>query len=621
MLSSELVRSALESAPDAIVIADAAGAITAVNARAERLFGYDPGELPGRDVGLLFSSARPPAAGMPVRGRRRDGDEFPIEVTSSPLAAEGGPFTISAIRDISERTRADQKFRSLLESAPDAMVIVDRAGTIVLVNAQTERVFGYPREELLGQSVELLVPARYNHAHVAHRLGYFTAAHPRPMGMGLELYGRRKDGTEVPVEISLSPLRTEEGLLVASAIRDITDRKAADAERARLVRERAAHAEANRVKDEFLATLSHELRTPLNAMLGWMTLIGTGSLSEDGVERAHATISRNARALAQLVDDLLDVSRIVSGKLRVQRAALDLAEVAEAALEIVAPAAAAKEIHLQAHFQSRPILVVGDADRLQQVIWNLLSNAVKFTPPHGRVELHVRPADDRVEILVRDTGQGISPAFLPHVFDRFRQADGTSTRPQGGLGLGLAIARSIVELHGGTIAAASSGPGLGAAFRIELPIAALSERRARPRAPADLAAIRGARILVVDDQEDERVLVSTIFEQVQAEVRAAASVRAAFDLLAGWRPDLIVSDLAMPHEDGYLLMRRISQSVELRDIPVLAVTAHARPEDREAALAAGFRAYVSKPLDRGLLLARAASLIAVTSPLRKNGPH
>jgi PAS domain S-box-containing protein len=505
-----------------------------------------------------------------------------------------------------DSVNGEDKFRALLESAPDAMVIVNQAGEIVLVNAQTERMFGYARHELLGQPVEILIPAQYRRAHVRHRQGYAAAAHPRPMGAGLDLHAVRKDGTEFPVEISLSPLETEEGTLVASAIRDITDRKLAEQERARLLHERAAHAEANRIKDEFLATLSHELRTPLNAILGWIALIRDAALDDESMHKAVTAIERNARAQAHLIEDLLDVSRIVSGNLRLQVVPVDFCQVVENAVDVVRPSAEAKSLQFNVVFEIRPLLMMGDPDRLQQVVWNLLSNAIKFSPKGARVDVNVWCGERNIHLSVRDTGQGIDPRFLPHVFDRFRQADSSYARLGGGLGLGLPIVRSIVELHGGTVEAVSSGEGRGATFSITLPVAG-----APAASPPDLSKERnsqaerldGIRVLVVDDQADERELLYTILSSRGAEVDTAESADAALERIRRSRPAVLVTDIAMPEQDGYALLRRVRALPDVsRNLPAIAVTAHARAEDRLRALTAGFQAYLSKPIEHARLV-------------------
>jgi signal transduction histidine kinase/DNA-binding response OmpR family regulator len=405
---------------------------------------------------------------------------------------------------------------------------------------------------------------------------------------------------------------------------EIAERKQAEKERAALlVREQAARAEAeaaNRLKDEFLATVSHELRAPLNAVLGWITLVRNGQLDEENQDRALETIERNARIQKRLIDDLLDVSRIITGKLHLELRPTDLVSVIEASVESVRPAAAAKGVRLQMMFDptanaSQAVqLFQLDPNRLQQVIWNLVSNAVKFTGNGGRVEVCFKHFGEQAEIAVSDTGIGITPEFLPFVFDRFRQADGTITRKYDGLGLGLAIVRHLVEMHGGTVRADSAGQGKGATFTIKLPLVPPSERLGqtgslassdRP-APNPSQKLYGLRVLAVDDQPDVRDLLATILQLQGAEVQVANGVAEAMKILDVWRPDVVISDIAMPDGDGYELMRRMRGRG--CNIPAISLTAHAGTEDRIRALTAGFQMHLPKPVEPDELVISIANL-------------
>jgi CheY-like chemotaxis protein/two-component sensor histidine kinase len=392
------------------------------------------------------------------------------------------------------------------------------------------------------------------------------------------------------------------------------------------VREQAARAEAeaaNRLKDEFLATLSHELRTPLTAILGWAKLLADGQITEGKAADAFAAIYRNARSQAQLIDDLLDVSRVITGKLRIEVITVNLAAVVQAAASVVRPAAEAKRVGLNVHVEAGAATIDGDPARLQQVVWNLLSNAVKFTPSGGRVEVRVRRAGSQTEVAVSDTGQGIEPEFLPHVFERFRQADMGTTRRHGGLGLGLAIVRHLVELHDGTVTAESGGQGRGSTFKVRLPVravrgagqpAACAEQPARTgggfEAPAATPTLEGVKVLVVDDEADARRLLTEVLSSRGAEVLTAASADAALELLQTWRPHVLLSDIGMPDGDGYELIQRVRGLPEGRGgrTPAAALTAYAGPGDRERALSSGFQLHVAKPVEPAELTAAVASL-------------
>jgi signal transduction histidine kinase len=398
-----------------------------------------------------------------------------------------------------------------------------------------------------------------------------------------------------------------------------------------MVQEQKARANAetaNRIKDDFLAMLSHELRTPLNAIVGWVHLLKNGQLNEEDRERGIEVIARNAAAQGAIIDELLDVSRIVTGKLKLEKKPLDLACVIDAAIDAVRPAAEAKEIKIVTAIDSNGRLILGEAVRLQQVVWNLLSNAVKFTPKQGRIDVELKTAGKNLQVVISDTGEGIEPGFLPHIFERFRQADSSSKRTHGGLGLGLSIVRSLVEMHGGEVHADSEGKGKGATFTFTLPIMALAELEETTAGSVDVNAqlladrskgpaakdlrpdlLSGLKVLAVDDQQDTRELIIVALENYGAEVRASDSAFAALEMIREWRPHVVVSDIGLPEIDGYEFIRQLRElEGDGERIPAIAVTGYAGIVDESKALDAGYALHLSKPIELSKLAAAIAKL-------------
>jgi signal transduction histidine kinase/CheY-like chemotaxis protein len=411
-------------------------------------------------------------------------------------------------------------------------------------------------------------------------------------------------------------------------VRDISEQERHEQERETLLAsERAARAEAERAgraKDEFVATLSHELRTPLNAILGWASLLRNDPGNTEDLAKGMEVIERNARHQSQLISELLDISRITAGKIRLEVQRVDLPRVVESALEAVKPAAEGKGVRLERIIEPVDRVVMGDPGRLQQIIWNLLTNAIKFTPRGGAVRVVVSRVGSSVKIVVNDNGQGIEPELLPHLFERYRQADSSSTRRYGGLGLGLAIARNLTELHGGEIFAHSDGPGTGSTFTVLLPVRAVDPPEEEvvephPQSPSamdvspDSKSLESISILIVEDEHDAREIIGRVLEDQGATVRAAGSGAEALELLKTFEPDLLISDIGMPDMDGYTLIRRIRNDGDHsgRNLPAIALTAFARSEDRTRALLAGFQAHISKPVEPAELVAAVASLTGI----------
>ena len=504
------------------------------------------------------------------------------------------------------------RLAAIVDSSDDAIVSKTLEGIIVTWNRAAEQMFGYTASEAIGRPITMIIPPERLHeeTHVLTRVRRGERVEH------FETVRVHKNGTPVYISLSVSPIRNDDGVIVGASkiARDIGERIRAEEQRELLLnREQDARAEAekaNRIKDEFLATLSHELRTPLNAMLGWTRMLRSGALDAVTGARAVETIERNTRVLIQLVEDVLDVARITTGTMRLEARPVALVPVIEAAVESMRPAARAKRIRVGLFLDSAVPPVEGDAARLQQIVWNLVSNAIKFTEANGRVEVYLSQDQSRVEIRVVDTGRGIDPVFLPRVFDRFTQADSSTTRAHSGLGLGLAIVRHLVELHGGVVRAASEGIGRGSTFSVELPIPSIR------RDPADIALgrvavtageLRGLRIVVVDDDRDARDLIAAVLTANGAEPILAESFDAALTAIERRRPDLVVCDIAMPERNGYDLIRAM-RSRGLSNIPVVALTALVREEDRRRALDAGFVAHIGKPVDPSDLVRELARL-------------
>jgi PAS domain S-box-containing protein len=509
---------------------------------------------------------------------------------------------------------SDLLYEAIVDSSDDAIVSKDLQSTIMSWNKGAERIFGYSAEEMIGESIKkLLPPDRQNEeAQILARL---------QRGERLEHFEtrrQRKDGKMIDVSLTISPIRNSKGVIVGASkiARDITEQKAALRE---LAETHEQLQRADRLKAEFLTTLSHELRTPLNAILGWVQILKDGATAED-IAQGIPIIERNVRVQSQMIEDLLDMSRIEAGKVSLDFQRVDLAAVVSAGIETVRPAVNAKEIRLTSAFASVNGIVMGDKDRLQQIIWNLLANAVKFTPKNGRIHVVIKRVDSHVEIDVSDSGQGIAPEFLGQVFDRFRQADAATTRRHGGLGLGLSIVKNLTELHGGNVRVASLGLGQGATFTVSLPLQAISheaeaEAEAQRNAAVDNAALEvnltGIKVLVIDDEEDSVDTITRILERHGAEVRGAYSMEEGLREFTKFAPNVVLSDIGMPEHDGYELIARLRKLPGGRTVPAVALTALARSEDRTRALRAGFQLHVAKPVDFSELVAVVQNLAAL----------
>ena len=613
----------------------------------QRITGLGQDEVLGKRVVDVFpflrDSGNEPCFTTVLEGKETVSENHPygpsetgvFESHYSPLLDEDNQITggIAVITDITARKQAEEAthaaYRQLafhVESSPLAVVEWDTDFRVARWSASAERLFGWNADEVIGKHVN---EWRFVFTDDVDAVALVTNRQRE----GVEVQGVQRnrnytrDGAILFCEWYNSVLRDDRGKLVSvlSLVLDVTARQSAEEERAAsLVRERDArrHAEeADRLKDEFLATLSHELRTPLTSIFGWASMIRNGEVEGANASRAIETIERNARSQARLIDDLLDVSRIITGNLRLDLHPLNLAPIVNAALDALRPTADVKGIQLRTRFVPGECLVKGDPNRLRQVIWNLLSNAIKFTQRGGSVNIDLTCVELSARLTVSDTGEGISAEFLPYVFDRFRQAEGSISRKQGGLGLGLAVVRHLVELHGGTISAESDGLGRGSVFKVDLPLA--QERRDPGRAEerrreverrhsrSGVVRLDGLHVLLVEDDDDSRKLLGTMLKRYGARVTSTKSAKEALSVFDSELPDVLISDIGMPDQDGYELIRKLRSAPPERGglTPAIALTGYASRKDRERALSAGYHQHIAKPVEQSDMIAAIAALV------------
>jgi PAS domain S-box-containing protein len=614
-----LLASIVESSDDAIISKDLDGVINSWNKGAERLFGYTADEMLGRPVMILIPEGRfdeEPAILAAIRSgrsvehyetirKRKDGTLLDISLSVSPIKDEFGTI-IGASKighNITERKKAQEDIQfqaSLLNAVEQAVIATDLKGNIIYWNSFAEQLYGWPSQEVIGSNVLDIIPALAS-KEVAEQIFEYLQEGRSWTG---ELLVQRRDGSEFHAVVTDSPIFNKQGALigVVGVSTDVTEAKRAEKERTELLeRERSAREEAeaaNRLKDEFLATLSHELRNPLNVVIGYSEILRRSEDTKNSfVGKAAEVIRRNALAQSQLVSDLLDLSRLQMGKLAIVRQPISLSTIIADAIETVRNEAEAKNVSLNFKTGKESLIVDGDPVRLGQIAWNLLNNAVKFTPAIGQIKISLSDDSSGALLVVEDTGQGIPPEFIPHVFEIFRQADASSSRRQGGLGIGLALVKQLAELHGGRVKAESEGIGKGARFSVWLPLRQLPVSTVPSEKEKQVGGLDHKFILVVDDSRETTDMLGRLLQMEGALVQTARSGAEALALAAECTFDLVISDISMPVMDGYELLRKLREMPSMNNVPALALTGFGRISDVNRARDEGFAEHFTKPLD------------------------
>jgi PAS domain S-box-containing protein len=658
-----IMRATLESTTDAILVTDERGKVIDFNEKYIGMWKIPRQALKNRTLGEVWElmsqnfadpqrfSARLEeivASGQESADLLELKDGRVFERSSKALTLEGeGAGRVWSFRDVTEHHKFEitaNRLAALVASSDDAIIGKDLNLIVTSWNSGAERIFGYTAEEMIGTSIMRLIPPD----RLEEEREILSRIRRGERSDHFETVRLAKDGRRLNLSMTISPIMDASGHVIGASkvARDISERKkaeealkkameeaeAANRERLQLLdseREARSQAErASRMKDEFLATLSHELRTPLNAVLGWAKILRHGNLQGEELKQGLDIIERNARVQAQIIEDLLDMSRIISGKVRLDVRWIELSAVLNESIETLRSTAQAKGVYLQARLDPFAQPISGDPNRLQQVFWNLLNNAIKFTPKDGKVEVLLKHASTEVQVSVIDTGEGIAPEFLPYIFDRFQQGDASTTRRHGGLGLGLSIVKQLVELHGGNVRVQSEGMGKGATFSVHLPLAAvysesekegrLPEATLRQNPPMPEVSLADIQVLVVDDEIDARDLVKKLLEMAGATVSTAGSASEAMEHILAGRPDVLVCDIGMEEEDGYSFIRRL-RAIEKKEegvLPAVALSAYARSEDRTKAIRSGFQIHLAKPVEPAELLAVISSLAgrAATKP-------